>query len=520
MGRVLTNNVNLAYTIETAIGVAGTSWFLLEPNSITNLGATIATVARTPISKNKQRRKGTITDLDSSAEFEHDITLSVFQDFIEGFCFSTAVNADLDMAVSGVVASTDAYTVASVSSTAAGKLGFSATEYASLVYARGFSTTANNGLRQLSADVSTSATSIATTATLTDETPTGNARVEIAGLRFLAASTDLVAAYSSVSKQMTITEQGTITGFSWLNFGLTKGQLIYVGSPDSSGAVVNALQKTAADDAYGYARVVNITALVLTLDKVDTLLQNATMTSDATLDILFGKFIRNVASDATDYLERSFQFEAEYPNLMAGNTSGFQYSLGNYCNTVSFNLPLTSKATATFGFVGTDTESPVAAASRKTGASTAKSPTQTTAFNTTADIARLRVTEADEDGLSTDFKSLTFKINNNVSPEKVLGVLGARYMNTGNFEVDIEAQLLFTNADVLQKIRDNETVTMDFIIENDDGAIGVDVPSMTLGGGDREFPANESLLINLSAQAFGDAVLNTSLGISIFPIVP
>jgi len=520
MGRVLTNNVNLAYSIETSIGEAGSVWYLLEPNTINSFGATISTVARAPISKNKQRRKGTITDLDSAAEFEHDITLSVFQDFIEAFCFATATNADLDLSVTAVGASADEYTVAAIAATPAGKLTFSATEYATLIFGRGFSNSANNGLKQLDADVATSATAIGVVESLADETPSSTARVELAGLRLLNAGTDFVFAYSSSTKQLTITEQGTITGFSWATFGLTKGQLVHIGSPNTAGVVQNALQGTAADDTYGFARVVSIGTQALVLDKADTTLQVASPTSDATVDLLFGKFIRNVSVDSSSYLERSFQFEAEYPNLMSGGASGYQYSLGNYCNTVAFSLPLADKATATFGFVGTDTESPVGSADRKSGASTAKSPIQTSALNTTADIARLRVTDADEDGLSTDFKSLTLTINNNVSPEKVLGTLGAKYMNTGNFEIDIETQLLFTNADVLTRIRDNTTVTMDFILKNDDGAIAVDIPSMTLGGGDREFPANESVLVNLTAQAFGDATLGTSLGVSLFPIVP
>lgn len=104
-----------------------------------------------------------------------------------------------------------------------------------------------------------------------------------------------------------------------------------------------------------------------------------------------------------------------------------------------------------------------------------------------------------------------------MSPEKVLGRLGAAFINTGNFEIDVEAQLVFTNAAVIEKVRDNETCTLDFILRNDDGVIAVDIPSCTLGGGDREFPVNESVLINTVAQAFGDATLGYSLGVSIFP---
>ena len=53
MGRVLTNNVNMAYSIESALGTAGTTWFNLEPNDIGAFGAQITTVSRDPISANR-----------------------------------------------------------------------------------------------------------------------------------------------------------------------------------------------------------------------------------------------------------------------------------------------------------------------------------------------------------------------------------------------------------------------------------------------------------------------------------
>ena len=93
-------------------------------------------------------------------------------------------------------------------------------------------------------------------------------------------------------------------------------------------------------------------------------------------------------------------------------------------------------------------------------------------------------------------------------------------MNFGNFIVDIEAQMLFTNVDVIARIRNNTTVSMEFVVENGDGAIYVDIPSMTLGGGGRDFPVNESVLVNLTGEAFLDPTFNTSIGISIFPVVP
>jgi len=132
----------------------------------------------------------------------------------------------------------------------------------------------------------------------------------------------------------------------------------------------------------------------------------------------------------------------------------------------------------------------------------------------------LRITEVDETGLSTDFKNCTITLNNNVSPEKVIGTLGAAYMNFGNINVDVEAELLVTDSDVVAAIRDNTTVTFDAILQNADGAIAIDLPSVVLGGGDMGFPVNESVTISTTVQSFQDATLSTSLGFSLFPHIP
>ena len=107
------------------------------------------------------------------------------------------------------------------------------------------------------------------------------------------------------------------------------------------------------------------------------------------VDILFGEFIRNVATTSPAYSERSFQFEGTYIGLDTGSANMYSYAKGNYCNQVSFDFGLATKALVSYDFVGTDTDSPVSLGSRKAGASNATSPLLTTAFNTTSDIERL-----------------------------------------------------------------------------------------------------------------------------------
>ncbi len=491
MGRTLTNNFSLQYAVEQSIGVLPGSpeWKLLEPNAIGGFGSTISTVARSPISKNRQRKKGTITDLDSAVEFDADLTLEHFIDFIEGFMFSNFVGP---IKVVPSAATTSAYTVPTMTA---------ALPEFTIVFVRGFTNAANNGVKLVDTGGTTTSIPITGGGLVAESPPASqNVSVEVCGFRFLVGDLDVDASGNLVS-----------TAKDFTDLDLTAGQFVWIGGELAANKFTNA-------ENTGFARVVSIAANLLTLDKKS---QTFVTEADTTqlVDLFFGQFIKNVGVDDAQYLERSFQFEGAYDNLEhPGPGDAYEYAKGNFCNTLGFELPLTDKAGMSFGFVGTDTEAPIT--TRATNADTPVNPVQTGAFNTSADIARLRITEVDETGLTTDFKSITLNINNNVSPEKVLGLLGAKYMNTGNFEIDIESQLLFTNPAVVQAIRDNQQLTMDFSISNDDGAIMVDIPSLTLGGGARDFPVNESILINTTAQAYGDTTFGNSLSVSMFPFVP
>lgn len=490
MARTLTNNTSLLYSIEQTPGVLAGSpvWKQMEPNAISTYGASISTVARSPISKNRQRKKGTITDLDSAAEFEVDLTLDCFKDFIEGFVCATFSGP---AATKPTAVTTAAYTVPAMAA---------ALVTNTLVFARGFTNAANNGLKVVTTGGTTTSVPI-TGGGMVAETPAAsrNASLEVTGFRFSSGDLQVDAQGNLITTTKDLTQ-----------LGLTPGQSIWIGGDLAANQFANAANK-------GFARVVTIATNKLTLDK-----RSQTFVTDTgagkTVDLYFGRFVKNVPVDDAKFLDRSYQFELAYKDLEAVGTDAYEYSVGNVCNTAAFELPLTNKATVTFGFVGLDTPAPTT--TRAANAATPLVPVETSAFNTSADIARLRINQLDETGLTTDFKSVTLSINNNRGPEKVLGKLGARFMNIGNFEIDIEAQLLFTNKGVVEAVRNNTTLTMDFSIRNSDGAMLVDLPALTLGGGDREYPVNESILVNTTASSFGDTVYNASLMISLFPYAP
>lgn len=530
MSRVLTNNVALAYAIEASIGVlpGAPDWETLEPNNITAYGAEISTTERRPISPTRGRKKGATTDLDSTVEFEADLTMDAFEDFAEGFVFAEMRNVEFDFTVPKLVdaalpvITTDSFDFGAALSTftngtlLAGKIGWTTLAEASLLYATGYDNAANNGLHALIADITGASTFAQVAGTLVNETPPANARVEVAGIRV----TDDDLTFTKTGGTATLVSGGDVA--DWAARGIEPGMYIHIGSDDGAGAVQNAMQDAAADDTFGYARVTAVSTTTLTLDKLDVNLgASAVHTGDGVADVMFGRYIRNVATtqDADDnrYLERSYQFEASYPDLGGIGTDEYEYAIGNFANELALDLPLSDKSALTFGFIGTNSDD--ITVTRKTAAATPKAPVRTTAVNTSSDIASLSTDLISAVG-DVCFKSLTLTLLNNVSPEKCLGTLGAVFMNAGLFEVNMEAQMLFTNKQIVNAVKNNTTVTFAAIMKNENGAIVLDIPSLTVSGGDREFPVDQSVLVNLTGQAFNDTTLGTSLGITLFATVP
>ena len=307
--------------------------------------------------------------------------------------------------------------------------------------------------------------------------------------------------------------------------GLYEGMIVHFGSVTAAGEVVeNAIDTATPPVVTGFARVKTIGTTII-FDRVDEALQVASMAiATGDLDLLFGDFIRNVSRSDDDYVQRSHTIELSVPDLFedgsnapnpVANPDGYEYAVGQVIGTLVLNFPLTDKATMTVNFVGQDTDTP--SATRVTDFPGA-TPARAGAMNTSADFARLEILDVDDDGITSDFKSLTLTINPQTSPEKVLGKLGARFINRGNLLIDVGAQVIFSDAKVLNAIRQNETVSFSTIIGNEDGVFHFAVPSMTLGGGGREYPANQAVLVNATGESFEDETFATSIHVSFIPV--
>lgn len=524
MTRVLTNNAGLRVTIESSIGVlpGSPAWNVVEFDNISAYGAVITTVARRPISQDRGRRKDVVTDLDSSVEYETDITVDALVLFGEGFLFAEYTNVEFNLKLVGApptaTATTDDFNIDAASALLGGKAQFG-TGFASLVFTKGYTNAANNGLHALAVDLASTDTTVQVATTLVTETPPANAICQFVGIR---------------TDDFTLTiDAGLATGtlvsaldIDPTTLGLTVGQYIHIGSGDTStaGSPLQNAPQIAATTVSGYARVTQLSATTITFDKADANLGAGAAGSSSgseIIDLMFGRFLRNVpvTADADDnrYLERTYQFEASYPDLGGVGVDEYEYAIGNFANEIAFNVPLTEKATGTFGFIGTNSDD--ITVTRKTNAAAAVSPLLTSGFSTAANISSI-TTDVISSVSDVCFKSITLTLLNNVSPEKCLGTLGAVFVNAGLFQADVEGQMLFTDKSIVNAIKGNTTVTMAFIFENEDGSAAFDLPAMTLSGGGREFPVDQSVLVNITGASFTSNQFGFDLGISLFGEVP
>lgn len=510
MGLVKVNNVSFVAGRETSQGVLTppTTYFEIEPNQggIGTFGATITTVERNPISKNRQQREGTIVDLEAAADITFDLTKGHFELFAEaygfaGFTYLHANGADLPPLRSGAAGFGNNLIVDTAASFGHDTITTGITQ-GYLVFARGFTNAANNGLHEV--DAAATPTQTLVTSVLVVESPGNqdNATLETAGFR--PATDDIT------WTDATRTLGSTVLDFTTL--GLTLNQKLRVGGAVAANQFDNGV-------LIGDIESIATNAIVLK-SPTGTLVGADGISTTKRVDLLSGYFLRNVATDAPEFGEIFHRFQQTLPNLFTGqpDINGYKQVTGGAANTLAISIPLTAKATMQTGFAGLD--SPAASNTFLLASDTPLKLVQSRPFNTSSEVGRLRLLASDLTGLTSCIKSATININNQVETEKCLGVLGASNTNIGNLIVTVDLQIQFVDADSDAAVRNNETVSFDTLLRNDDGGIGITVPSAKLGGGDLEYPENASVLQNLTVTAFADPVLDTSFGITVFPFLP
>lgn len=488
--KIDSNVTGLSYAEETSLGVLpGTpTWVPLEPNTYSDFGGEITTIARNPINPSRQRKKGVTTDLDASGGFNADLTQSNLQDILQGFFFADLRRKGEEHPTSVTVqAGDDTYEMASTAGFFVG----------SLVWATGHTNAANNGLKRVTAVVANVSIAVAEVLVTEGATPAG-AMVVVVGHQFAAGDLDVtttgdLAQLTSAVKNLT-------------ELGLIPGEWIFVGGDLTAEKFVTASNN-------GFKRVRSVVTNSILVDK-STLAMATEASTTETIRLFVGRVLKNEVGSLIK--RRTYQLERTLgaPDDALPSQIQSEYLVGAVANELTLNSPTADKVNCDLSFVAINNEQRTGAVGVKTGNRPAL--VEAAAFNTSSDFTRIKmalvssVNEAPT-ALFAFLQELTLTINNNVSPNKAVGVLGAFEVTAGTFQVGGSATAYFADVTAVQAVRDNADVTIDVIMAKENAGIAIDFPLLSLGDGRPNVEQDQPITLPLTLDAATAAKITSTM---------
>lgn len=442
----------------------GGTWYAMAPNSYSDFGGELTTVASAPIDPSRQNRKGTITDLDASGGFNIDFTQSNLTRLLQGFFFADAReqtttkplnSAQIDM--TSVDAATKTYALASTgASYTAGQL----------IYASGFTNASNNGVKTVA---SSTATTVVVVEALVDEAaPPAAAMFQMVGHQFASGDINIAVVGSVASMISTVMDFTTLTD-------LFPGKWIFVGGDAGATTFANNV---------GFARIGSIAAHAIVFDDTTWAAVNETGTAK-TIRIFGGTVIKNEKTPSL-IKRRSYQVER---TLGEGETATqAEYLVGAVPNELTVNIPTAEKMSADLTFNACDNVHRSGESGDEIKAGTRVSSSIENPVNTSSDIYRIKMSVIDPassnpSALFGYVSEASVSINNNITPNKAIGVLGAFDNSAGNFEVGGSITAYFTTVAAVKAVRANADVGLSVIVAAENAGFLFDIPLLGLGGG-------------------------------------
>lgn len=473
-------------------------WYELEPNSYSDFGGDISTVARTPINASRQRKKGAVVDLEANGGFNTDLTQNGLFRLFQGFFFADAREKPSTMPINGTAVPITAVAASDDSFSAASGLGDFMEGH--VIQSSGFTTRANNVVGVLSSASSTKL--VMTGVSLLNETPSATAKIDAVGFQFPAGDVSIAATASSITMASVATD--------FTDLGLTPGEWVFLGGDTS--ATVFALNLP------GYGRIKSIAAHLIEFSET-----TFTAATDAgatkTIQMFFGNVLRN-EKDPSLIVRRSYQLERKLGNDDDGVQS--EYLEGAIANEMTLNTPLADKVNVDLSFVALDTTYRTGTEGVKTG--TRVSALGEDAFNTSSDIYRQRLNIVDPDNLNNAAlfayaSDATLAINNNVTVNKAISVLGGFDCSAGDFEVSGTVDAYFSTVAAIQAIRNNADVAYNMITAVRNAGFVVDIPLLSISGGRLNIEKDQPIKVPLENAGFEND-LGYTLLVTWFPYLP
>lgn len=490
------NVTSLAFAEEEAIGVlpATPEWRKLEPNAYGDFGADVDTVARAPITDDRQMKKGVVVGIAATADFENDLTDENFPLLMQGFMFAD-VREKATVTATGATAMH--YTVAS---------GGDAFAAGDLVFASGANNSVNNGLKVVTGSTAT------TVAVSGLSAETADIHIVHVGFEFASGDAEIVKGVGELPKLVTTAKNLT-------NFGLIPGEFVFIGGDTSATTFAGAAN-------IGWARVKSVGTNEIVFDKTD-----AEYTTDngsgKTVRVFFGKVLRN--EQAALQKRRTYHFERQLgaPNPAQPSQVQAEYIAGGVLNEVSISFSEAGIIAFDLSIMGTDYFTRTASEGPLAGDRPAL--VESDGYSANNDVKRIRMSSVPNGAsapvpLFNFVREMDISINNNVSESRAISYAGAIDMNEGMFEVSGELTVYFANVEAASAVRNNADITLDVAASKLNKGFAIDIPLVTLGDGRNSVEANEPITIDLEAMAANgakyDANMNHTLLITFFDYLP
>jgi len=503
VNKIDSNSTGLRFSEELSIGVVDPSavWLPLEPNSYPDFGGEVILKSRNPINAGRQRKKGVVVDVDSTGGLNTDLTQNNIETLLQGFFFADArTKTEFGGAseITNVDGITEDYDAAS---------GLDAFDVGDLVFASAFTNAANNGLKRVTVAIATALT--VAEDLVAEAAPPATAKLVTVGFQFAAGDLDVSSPGGAFPTLTTTVKDMT-------ELGIIPGEWIFIGGDTASLAF-----STAANN--GYARVLSVTANVMTLDKTQSTMVTEASTTE-TVQMFLGRVLKNEKT-ASLQVRRSYQLERTLgaPDDALPAQIQSEYVVGAVSNELTFNFNQADLITGDLTFLATDHETRSGAVGVKAG--TRPSLVDADAFNTSNDFSRLKMavsstTDSNPTKLFAFLTEFTVSINNNATPNKAISVIGAFDISVGNFDVDGTATAYFSDVSAIAAVRSNSDVTLDFAIAKNNAGIVVDIPQISLGDGRLNVEQDEAITLPLTTPAAEDSTFGHTLLMVFFDFLP
>jgi len=465
------------------------TWYNLEPNSYSDFGGEVSTVARAPIDPSRQNKKGVVTDLDASGGFNHDYVKDPnFSRLLQGFFFADIrqkpTTIPMNAAKINVTSATAATDVFATSATA---VAFNLAGL--LVKASGFGQAANNTVHRV---VSADGAGVTVGNGLVDEgAPPATAKLQVVG--YEAATADF--AITVTGNVVRLTSGANVLA----SLGLIPGEWIFIGGD------------TLADNRFannvGFARILTVSAGALVFDDVTWSEPVAETSTGKEIRIWFGDVLKN---ENTRELIKRRSYQLERTLGEGENGTQAEYLEGAVSNEFALNIPQAEKITADLTFVATDNSHRSGDVDDEIKSSLAGATVVAAigadAANSTSNVYRLKMnildpTTSTPSGLFGYVTEATLSINNGVTPNKAIGVLGAFDTSAGNFVVSGSIDAYFQTIAAVRAVRQNADVNFNMIVTAENEGFVYDIPLLGLGGGRLNVEKDQPIKVPLEPQA-------------------